>query len=165
MIFATVGTHHQPFARFLAALRELDDEVIVQYGRNERPEWAARAEAFMPFKDILECMRTADAVVTHAGVGSILSASTLGQVPIVVPRLARLGEHVDDHQVELSRALGRGGRVVVVWEGDDLSAAIASVRSLASPERLRVTPLHAAVREALVTGSAGGAAVTSRARA
>ena len=54
---------------------------------------------------MLECFRSADKVVTHAGVGSILCADREGHVPLVVPRRHDLGEHVDDHQLELARAL------------------------------------------------------------
>jgi UDP-N-acetylglucosamine transferase subunit ALG13 len=154
MIFATVGTHNQPFRRFLAALETLDDDVVVQYGANERPAWAAEAKPFMAFEEVTGAMRDADAVVTHAGVGSILCARTLGHVPIVMPRLARLGEHVDDHQVELCHALAQAGRVIVAWRAADLATAVAEARSRATPEALHETPLHAAVRAALVPAAA-----------
>ena len=48
VIFATVGTHAQPFARFLDALSGLDDDVIVQYGHNAAPAGVKQAAAFMP---------------------------------------------------------------------------------------------------------------------
>jgi UDP-N-acetylglucosamine transferase subunit ALG13 len=155
MIFATVGTHNQPFERFLQALAALEDDVVVQYGPNERPAWAARAVRFMDFEAVMTAMREADAVVTHAGVGSILCARTLGHVPIVMPRLARLGEHVDDHQVQLCNALSKAGRVIVAWRSEDLPVAVAEARERATPEALHETPLHAAVRAALVPAPAG----------
>ena len=157
MIFATVGTHHQPFARMLAALEPLGGEVVLQYGANERPAWAARAERYMGFEAVMDAMRTAEAVVTHAGVGSILCARSLGHVPVVVPRLHRLGEHVDDHQVELAPALGRAGRVIVAWRVADLVPAIEEARVRARPDELHETRLHAAVREALSVTSPGPA--------
>ena len=43
MIFATVGTHAQPFTRFLSALASLEDDVIVQYGHNPPPEGVSEA--------------------------------------------------------------------------------------------------------------------------
>jgi len=70
VIFATVGTHAQPFTRFLSALASLEDDVIVQYGHNPPPEGVSEAVAFMPFDVLNGHMREADVVVTHAGVGS-----------------------------------------------------------------------------------------------
>ena len=66
----------------------------------------------MPFDVLNAQMRDADVVVTHAGVGSVLCARQAGHVPVVVPRLHRLDEHVDDHQVELVAALGADGHVI-----------------------------------------------------
>lgn len=127
MIFATVGTHGQPFSRLLDAAMALPGEVIVQYGHNRRPPGCPLCVAFMDFPDMIAHMERAEAVVTHAGVGSILSARRAGHVPVVVPRLARLGEHVDDHQSELTRSLEEHGHVIAVWEIERLPEAVASV--------------------------------------
>ncbi len=49
-------------------------------------------------------------MISHAGTGSILTALQLGKRPIVVPRRAAHGEHVDGHQDDLA-ALRRERRV------------------------------------------------------
>lgn len=154
MIFVTVGTHHQPFDRLLGALDQLGDErLVVQYGPAEPPPGATRAEAYMPFEQMLECFRQADAVITHAGVGSILCARREGHTPLVVPRRHDLGEHVDEHQAELTRALEARGSVVAVWD----VAALAGLLAAAPPRRAAAesseAPLCASVRTAL-TGEA-----------
>lgn len=154
MIFATLGTHGHPFPRFLDALAELGDDVLVQYGHNPRPAWAREAEAFMPFGAVLEAMERADGVVTHAGVGSILSAHQAGHKPVVVPRLRRLGEHVDDHQLELSEALESDGQVVVVSGAKPLRAALAEAGPRGAPKTLERTPLHDCLRDVLLGGRA-----------
>ncbi len=151
MIFVTVGTHHQPFDRLLNALGAIDDdELVVQYGPAAAPTGVARAEAYMPFDAVLECLRKADTVVTHAGVGSILCARREGHTPLVVPRQHDLGEHVDEHQAELTRALEARGSVVAVWEIGDLAELVAT----APPRRARdaegEAPLCASVRAALL---------------
>lgn len=151
MIFATVGTHGDGFPRMLAALETLGDvdELVVQYGHGTPPANATRAEAFLPFNAIMELFARADLVITHAGVGSILLASRAGHVPVVMPRIARLGEHVDDHQVELARALEARGGVLVCWEAAELAQRVALV-----PARQRLVtptpqPLATAVGRAL----------------
>ena len=40
-------------------------------------------------------------LITHGGTGTIVDAVKRGKKAIVVPRLARYGEHVDDHQLQL----------------------------------------------------------------
>jgi UDP-N-acetylglucosamine transferase subunit ALG13 len=150
VIFVTVGTHHQPFVRLLDALDQLDgSELVVQYGPGEPPTGVRRAEAYMPFDEMLACFREADKVVTHAGVGSILCARREGHTPLVVPRRHDLGEHVDEHQAELTRKLEARGSVVAVWEPGSLAE---SVRG--APERREQTetvepPLCPSVRAAL----------------
>jgi UDP-N-acetylglucosamine transferase subunit ALG13 len=128
VIFVTVGTHHQPFQRLLDALDALDGpELVVQHGCGKPPSQVARAEAYMSFDAMAECFREADAVITHAGVGSILCATREGHVPLVVPRRHDLGEHVDDHQVELARALEGHGNVIAAWNVDALADLLAGL--------------------------------------
>ncbi len=127
MIFVTVGTHHDPFDRLLEALGALDgQDLVVQYGPGEPPPGVKHAKAFMPFDEMLSNFKAADVVVTHAGVGSILCARREGHVPLVVPRQHVLGEHVDDHQAELTRALERRGGVIAVWDTATLAEAVAA---------------------------------------
>lgn len=150
MILATVGTHGQPFPRFIEMLRELEDEIVLQHGHNPRPEGFRRADAFLAFDEILAHMREARAVVTHAGVGSILCAREAGHVPIVVPRRAELGEHVDDHQAELAHTLEEMDHVIAIWSGERLAEAVARAEARRTDGyRLSERPLHAAVRAAL----------------
>jgi UDP-N-acetylglucosamine transferase subunit ALG13 len=150
LIFVTVGTHQQPFDRLLGALGQLDgDDLIVQYGPAEPPPGVARAEPYMPFERVLACMREAETVITHAGVGSILCARREGHAPLVVPRRHDLGEHVDDHQAELVRALEPRGGIVAVWNVADLGAAVAGSRRHAARPAGTAEALADAVRAAL----------------
>lgn len=151
MIFVTVGTHHEPFDRLLRALADLPaGELVVQHGTGAAPAGVARAVAFMPFDEMVECFRAADVVVTHAGVGSILCARREGHVPLVVPRRGDLGEHVDDHQLELTRALAEHGTVQPVMEVERLAAAVAEARPR-GPARATAEPeLARHVRGALL---------------
>lgn len=126
LIFVTVGTHGQPFTRLLDALGAIDDELVVQYGTGAAPAGAVEAVAFMPFDQMLANFRRAEKVITHAGVGSILCATREGHRPLVVPRRHDLGEHVDEHQAELTRRLDERGSVIAVWETADLPRLLAS---------------------------------------
>lgn len=153
MIFATVGTHHQPFQRLLEALGELEaGELVVQYGSGVPPAGATRAEAYMAFDEMLECFREAEKVITHAGVGSVLCATREGHVPLVVPRRHDLGEHVDDHQAELARALGAKGRAIPVWETAELATLLSTAPQRGEGGRAGDPRLCEAVGAALLGG-------------
>ena len=152
MIFATVGSHPTfKFDRFLKALETIDgSDLVVQYGPGTPPANAGVAVAWMPFGDYLDHIYQAEKVISHAGIGTILNATRAGQTPIVVPRLRRYKETVDDHQLELALSIAETGRVVVV---EDLSKLAREVE--AAPKRQDVRPtadsrLAEAVRQELL---------------
>jgi UDP-N-acetylglucosamine transferase subunit ALG13 len=128
LIFVTVGSHPTfEFDRLLRALETLSgEELDVQYGPGKPPANATEAVAWMSFEEIAEHMDRASHVVSHAGVGTILCAIAAGHVPIVFPRLQRFEETVDDHQLDLAKALVETGRVVRVEDADELAAALRS---------------------------------------
>lgn len=151
MIFATVGSTQIRFDRFIRALETLPaGQLVVQHGPMTAPADAGRAIAFMQFPEVVENMELADTVVCHAGAGSILCALRAGHTPIVVPRLKRFEETVDDHQVEFSRALAAQGKVIAVEDPSLLAAAVANAPRRRSPqEQTALRPIQVAVREAL----------------
>jgi UDP-N-acetylglucosamine transferase subunit ALG13 len=63
--------------------------------------------------------------VTHAGVGTIMTALANGKHPVVMPRLARFGEAIDDHQLGLARRLAEAGYVTLAEDEKTLADAVA----------------------------------------
>lgn len=156
MIFATVGSTMIDFSRMIDGLAALpSDELVVQHGPATPPP-ARRAMAFLDFDEMIALMDEASVVVCHAGVGSILCAMKAGHVPVVVPRLARHGETVDDHQAELATALHREGRVVQVLDVAGLADAVRAVPARRSATEIGGGPLQVAVREAVLRGRPAG---------
>jgi len=151
VIFVTVGSHPTfIFQRLLDALVVLPlESLVVQYGPGVCPPGVGVAMPWLSFTDILEQMRRADAVVTHAGVGSIFCARQLGHTPVVMPRLQRFGETVDDHQVELANALAPTGKVVIAWKESDLSTALRVATAHVADGAAAGDELPAAVHSAL----------------
>ena len=121
MIFVTVGTNEARFDRLLQAVEELEfDDLVVQCGSSSLRPKNATCFDFLAFERLVEYVRSASVVVTHAGVGSIAVTLANGRRPVVVPRLQRYGEAVDDHQVELARRLDQSGLVTLVEEPTQL---------------------------------------------
>jgi UDP-N-acetylglucosamine transferase subunit ALG13 len=127
VIFVTVGTNEARFDRLVEAAGRLPagEEVVIQCGASALRPATATCHDFMLFDDLVAEMRRARVVVTHAGIGSIMSALSAGKRPLVVPRLARYGEAVDDHQLPVARRLESSGLVTVVEDPGALVAAVA----------------------------------------
>lgn len=127
-IFATVGTHEDPFDRLvgeldrLIATGEVQGTARIQTGYSTVKPAACAHESMLGFDAMQTAMNAADIVITHGGPASIMQALALGKVPIVVPRQAKFGEHVDDHQCRFAARIA--DRVVVVLDIVALGATI-----------------------------------------
>lgn len=153
--FVSIGNGHQPFTRLLDAVDAIADNlpqpVVVQHGHTPFASTRCTATAFMPMDEFMAQIVHARLVIIHGGVGSILSALQGGGIPIVVPRLAAMGEIIDDHQLDLARALASVGRVALVEDTVNLGAAVmdAAAHNCAAPATRTDMPLVAMVKRIL----------------
>lgn len=113
----TVGTDHHPFDRLIGWINDwlgqhqaLASEFFVQSG-SARLRPACAGATFLQAGQLDRLLDGADVIICHGGPGSIADAWQRGRMPIVVPRLRRLGEVVDDHQVDFCRKLADLRRV------------------------------------------------------
>lgn len=122
-IFVTVGTQ-LPFDRLISAIDDWAShgqaDVFAQTGASSlRPKHIGWKD-FIGNDEANERLRTADLVVAHAGMGTILTRLEAGRPMIVMPRLAALGEHRNDHQVATARRLSHLPGLQVADDEDDL---------------------------------------------
>jgi beta-1,4-N-acetylglucosaminyltransferase len=133
-VLVTVGTNEAPFDRLVHAAAGLTGEsVVVQHGSSRVRPHGARCVDYVPFEAFDALVASARVVVTHAGIGSVAAALAHGRRPIVVPRLRRLGEAVDDHQVSFARRLEQASLVTVVEDLDQLPEVVGSSDHSARP--------------------------------
>jgi len=139
MIFVTVGTHEQPFDRLVGEvdrLKEsgaLDDRVFIQTGYSTvRPRFCEHKE-FISFREIMELTERARLVITHGGPGSIMPVISLGKIPIAVPRQKKFNEHVDNHQVSFCKKIEENGKIIAVYEIEELERKIRYYDDLIAP--------------------------------
>jgi UDP-N-acetylglucosamine transferase subunit ALG13 len=134
MIFVTLGTHEQPFARALDAVGQLagTDELVIQHGSTPPRSdlFAAEWVDYLQSDALLATIRRAGAVICHAGVGSILTAVRNQKTPVVLPRLSRFGEHVDDHQLELAERFAERGLIVVCHPEDGIATLVSRAKTM-----------------------------------
>ena len=67
-----------------------------------------------------------DLLITHGGVGSILTGLKHGKKIIAVPRLSKYGEHNNDHQLQLVDKFSKEGYIIPCYEMNKLSSCIES---------------------------------------
>ncbi len=130
MIYATVGTMFLDFPRLILAMdaiaRDTGERVVVQRGMGQTIPSHCDHFEFKPRDEVLALQHEARVVVCHAGIGCVSDALTIKRPLIVVPRLKRYKEHMNDHQLDLARAVERRGWGRMVLDTQDLPGACAA---------------------------------------
>lgn len=126
MIFITLGSQKFQFNRLLKRVDELidsgviKDEVFAQVGASDYTPRNFQYTQFMDREAFAAKMDECSAVITHGGTGVIIGAVKKGKKVIAVPRLAKFGEHVDDHQLQLLHQFDELGIILVCYDTDKL---------------------------------------------
>jgi len=77
----------------------------------------------------------ADYIISHAGIGSITMALENGKPLLVMPRMKRYKEHVNDHQVATARKFEELGHLLVAYDVKDLPDGIHRLKNFIPKER------------------------------
>jgi UDP-N-acetylglucosamine--N-acetylmuramyl-(pentapeptide) pyrophosphoryl-undecaprenol N-acetylglucosamine transferase len=131
-LFVTLGTirpyRFDALVDAVVATGLADERTVWQLGSTTREDLPGRVVTSMTDEDFRSSCRDAEVVITHAGVGTVMTLLEMGIYPVVVPRRAARGEHVDDHQTQIAALLATES-LAEVREADDLPTA--SVRRVA----------------------------------
>ena len=137
MIFVTVGTHEQGFERLIKKVDDLvrdgkiKEDVVIQIGFTQYKPKYCKWQKLFPYSEMKEMMQKARIVITHGGPASFIMALQEGKTPIVVPRMAKYNEHVNDHQVDFSLAVNeRYKNLIVVEDVENLGSIISDYDNL-----------------------------------
>jgi len=140
MIFVTTGTA-LPFDRMV----KIVDAWAHQRGRNDvfaQIGMGAWEPKHLPFANLLqpsefvERIRTATVVISHAGIGTILSALHYEKPILIIPKLASLGEHRNEHQTATAQRMMELGNVNVAFDDDELRHRLDHLDELQSIGRI-----------------------------
>lgn len=135
MIFITLGSQKFQFNRLLKSVDELvatgkiKDKIFAQIGYSDYKPANYEYEQFLDREKFSQVMDKAEIVITHGGTGAIIGAIKKGKKVIAVPRLARYGEHVDDHQLQLVEQFRELNLICECQDCAKLEEAIQIVRS------------------------------------
>ena len=157
MVFVTVGNATQQFRRLLDAVNQVaeagafqSEEIFIQAGHN--PDFQSgrcEVQQFISMDEFERLMVSASLIICHGGCTQ-LNAVRLGKVPVVMPRREMYREHVNDHQLQLVRALAAENKIVPAYAPEDLPAAIAEARRLNEhPVAMIPSPMISLVAQAI----------------
>lgn len=120
MIFVTLGSQKFQFNRLLKAVDELDteEEIFAQIGYSDYKPQHYKYKEFLDREEFAAWEEKADIIITHGGTGAIIGAVKKGKKVIAVPRLAKYGEHVDDHQIQLIKQFKDLNLIYACVDGD-----------------------------------------------
>lgn len=134
MIFITVGSQKFQFNRLLKKVDELLEAQVIREPVFAQIGYSDYKPVHFPYKDFLNkdemngYLNQADLVLTHGGTASIIESVNLGKKVVAVSRLAKYGEHVDDHQTEIIRKFVHDGIIEGVFEMEELEGALRACR-------------------------------------
>jgi UDP-N-acetylglucosamine transferase subunit ALG13 len=117
VVVSVGGNAHYGFERLIRHLHSVLPRhwsVLWQVGPSDVSDLGIDTVVSLPAAQLREEIANADIVISHAGTGSILTALSLGKRPVVVPRRAAHGEHVDGHQDDLAAYVADAGLATVL---------------------------------------------------
>ena len=122
MILVTLGTQKQPFTRLLQKIDDssINEKIVVQAGYTVYNSKKMQIFDFIPYDEMNKLIDEADLIITHGGTGSITMPLKKQKRVIACPRLAKYGEHVDDHQTQIVDIFSDEGYIMALNENDNL---------------------------------------------
>lgn len=119
MIFVTVGSRQYQFDRLFKKLDDmyekgmLREKMFAQIGTSTYHPVHYEYKDFITPEEFIKKIEEANIVVSHGASGSIMKALNAGKKVIVVTRLEKYNEHINDHQIQNNEAFSSNGYVLM----------------------------------------------------
>lgn len=134
LILVTLGTQDKTFKRLLDDIQvqidkgNIKDKVVVQAGFTKYNSKDMEIFDLIDREEFGKLISDCDLLITHGGVGSILTGLSEKKKIIACPRLAKYGEHINDHQRQIIDKFYDEGYLLKYDDGDDLGKVINSAK-------------------------------------
>lgn len=145
MILVLLGTQNNSFKRLLEEVQKnidngnIKEKVIVQKGFTKFESKDMEMYKELPSEKINKLIEQANIVITHGGVGSIISSITRGKKVIAVPRLKKYKEHVNDHQLDIINSFNDNGYIIGIHCVEELGKALTKIKSFVPKKYIQNT--------------------------
>ena len=135
MILVMLGTQNNSFHRLLEEVDKLlnegkiKEEVIIQAGYTKYQPQNEKMKVldFVPKEELEKLQEKASFIITHGGVGSIITSLEKGKKVIAVPRIHEYGEHVNNHQKEIVEKFNKNGNIIGIKSVEELEQALEKI--------------------------------------
>ncbi len=140
MIFLTVGTQF-PFDRLVKAVDDafdegvISEEIFAQIGETSYKPHNFESVVSLEKKVFDKHLKKASGIISHAGVGTITIALNNEKPLLVMPRLKKYGEVVNDHQLAIARKFEEFGHILVAYQEEGLAKKIEQLKSFIPRQR------------------------------
>lgn len=130
MVLVLLGTQNNSFYRLLEEIDELvekgkiNEEVVVQSGYTKYSSKNMKIIDFMSKEELDKFQEKASYIITHGGVGSIVSSLKKGKKVIAIARKHEYQEHVNNHQEEIVDLFNQKGYVIGIKRVNQLEQAV-----------------------------------------
>jgi len=135
MILVTLGTQDKEFSRLLKAIdKEIEkgnikEKVVVQAGCTKYESKNMEVLDLVPQDEFEKLMSEADLLITHGGVGSILTGIKRGKPVIAAARLKKYKEHTNDHQKQIIKEFSDAGYILELRDFNKLGKMIEKAKN------------------------------------
>jgi UDP-N-acetylglucosamine transferase subunit ALG13 len=135
MILVTLGTQDKSFERLLKAIdkaikdKVIKEKVIVQAGCTKYESKNMEIFDLIPYDKFDSYIKESDLLITHGGVGSIISGLKNNKKVIACPRLKEYKEHTNNHQKEIIEILSKENYILALNNPDDLESILKKVKN------------------------------------
>lgn len=131
MILVTLGTQKQQFTRLLDMIEKskIKEKIVVQAGHTKYESKKMEIFDFIDYKEMDKLIDKANIIITHGGTGSIVTPLKKEKKVIALPRLAKYGEHVDDHQIQIVDMFSEVGYIMKLNENDNIDELVNKIKN------------------------------------
>ena len=131
-----LGTQNNDFHRLLEEIDTLIDKTIIKekvivqagYTKYKPRNQNMKILDFISREELDKLEEEANFIISHGGVGSIITSLEKGKKVIAVPRLHEYGEHVNNHQTEIVEKFNKSGNIIGIQSVEKLEEAIKKVQ-------------------------------------
>lgn len=130
MILITLGTQDKGFVRLLEAVQKqidlgnIKERVVVQAGYTKFKSDNMEIFELIPMDEFDNLIKSCDTLITHGGVGSIITGLKNDKKVIAAARLAKYNEHTNDHQLQIIKNFSNDGYILSLDEFDELDVVL-----------------------------------------
>ncbi len=140
MVFVSLGTQDKKFTRLLDIVSEainqglITEKVVVQAGYTKYESDVMEIYDYVSTDEFNKYIQDCSLLITHGGVGNILTGLKYNKKIIAVPRMEKYGEHTNDHQLQIVNNFADKGYVLKLEDDQEYADVFAKAKSF-KPKR------------------------------